>query len=340
MQPGTKLGPRLGRATAAALLFVTACGSTLPGALTDQDFWSLSERLSEPAGTFALSDNYLSNETHFAETVRWLTRRGGVYVGVGPEQNFSYVARLRPVLAFIVDIRRENLDLHLLYKALFEIAGDRAEFVSRLFSRARPAGLASSASVDEIFRRYATVPPDAGLRERTFALVRDRLLTTHRFPLTPADVVSIEAALRAFHADGPDIHYWRGPPRTGEEPGPSYRQLMTTRDLTGQPRSFLASEEAFAIVKDLEARNLIVPVVGDFGGARAIRAIGAHARAHADVIQAFYGSNVGVYLDARQTRAFCASLASLPLASGAWFIESDGMRAVSAKLKACGPAPR
>ena len=72
----------------------------------------------------------------------------------------------------------------------------------------------------------------------------------------------------------------------------------------------------------------------------AIRAIGAYARAHADVIQAFYGSNVGVYLNARQTRAFCDSLASLPVSSGAWFIESDGMRPFSAKLKACRPAPR
>ena len=62
--------------TTAVLLAIAACRSTLPGGLTDQDFWSLSERLSEPAGTFALSDNYLSNETHFAETVRWLTPRG------------------------------------------------------------------------------------------------------------------------------------------------------------------------------------------------------------------------------------------------------------------------
>jgi hypothetical protein len=321
--------------TAALLLLIAACGSTLPAGLTDQEFWSLSLRLSEPAGTFPLSDNYLSNEAHFAETVRWLTPRGGVYVGVGPEQNFSYIARLRPAIAFIVDIRRENLDLHLLYKAIFEIAADRADFVSRLFSRARPAGLTADASADELFTRYATVRADAVLRESTFALVRDRLVSTHHVPLTPADLVGIDAALRAFHDDGPEIHYWRTRPRSGDDAGLSYRQLMVARDLSGKPRSFLASEDAFAVVKDMQVRNAIVPVVGDFGGAVALRAVGAYARAHRDVVQAFYGSNVGVYLSDKQTRAFCASLASLPVSSGAWFIESDGMRLFSAKLKGC-----
>ena len=66
---------------------------------------------------------------------------GGVYIGVGPEQNFSYIARLRPAMAFIIDIRRENLNLHLFYKALFEVSSDRADFVSRLFSRPRPTGI-------------------------------------------------------------------------------------------------------------------------------------------------------------------------------------------------------
>src|SRR5204863_6856621 len=127
--------------------------------LSDREFWGLSEALSEPAGAFRLSDNFVSNEPLFAENVRWLRPAGGVYIGVGPEQNFSYIARLRPAMAFIVDIRRENRNLHLLYKALFTLSTDRADFVSRLFSRPRPSDLPSTASVDEIFRRFKDVPP-------------------------------------------------------------------------------------------------------------------------------------------------------------------------------------
>src|SRR5918994_5692084 len=111
-----------------------ACGrasrSTLPPALSDEDFWRVSADFSEAAGTFTHSDNLVSNETQFVHLIRRLRPEGGVYVGVGPEQNFNFIARLRPVMAFIVDVRRDNRDLHLLYKALFEMSDDRADFLS------------------------------------------------------------------------------------------------------------------------------------------------------------------------------------------------------------------
>jgi hypothetical protein len=58
--------------------------------------------------------------------------RGGAYLGVGPDQNFSYIADIRPAVAFIVDIRRDNLLLHLLFKALFADAGTRVEYLAGL----------------------------------------------------------------------------------------------------------------------------------------------------------------------------------------------------------------
>lgn len=320
-----------------ALLIGTACQrSTAPAAMSDQEFWRLSEALSEPAGTFSISDNLVSNEPHVAENVRWLRPSGGTYVGVGPEQNFSYMATLRPAIAFIVDIRRENRNLHLLYKALFELSADRPDFVSRLFSRPRPPELHGDASVDEIFARYDAVAPSPGQYTRTAALVRERLLTTHGLPLSASDLEWIERVLKAFYTDGPNIQFWGA--RAVDAVRPSYRQLMTARDTTGQTRSFLSTDEAFRFVKDLETRNLVVPVVGDFGGPGALRRVGDYARAHREEIRAFYGSNVGVYLNAQQTRAFCSSLATLPAASGAWFIESDGVRPLTAKLRACALA--
>ena len=307
----------------------------MPAAISDQDFWRLSESLSEPAGTFSLSDNLVSNEPHMPETVRWLRPLGGAYIGVGPEQNFSYIAKLHPTIAFIVDIRRENLNLHLLYKALFELSADRADFVSRLFSRPRPAALTPTASVDQIFREYAAVAHSPEQFTRTATLVRERLLTTHAFPLSQTDLDWIDRVLKAFYTDGPDIQFWGS--RTVDAVRPSYRQLMTGKDIIGQTRSFLSTDEGFGFVKDLQARNMIVPVIGDFGGPSAIRRIGDYARAHRERIQAFYGSNVGVYLNTDQTRAFCKNLATLPAAAGAWFIESDGMRPLTSKLQACAP---
>ena len=333
------------RLYASAMLALVLCGVVLsssgcvgrsgfPAALNDQEFWSLIETLSEPAGTFNISDNLVSNEPRFAETVRRLGPAGGVYIGVGPEQNFSYIARLRPAMAFIVDIRRENRNLHLWYKALFELSTDRADFVSRLFSRPRPPGLRSTASADEIFKQFDDVRPSPEQYGRNTTLVRERLLTTRGLPLSQIDLDWIDHVSKAFYADGPEIQFW-GSRKVDGAARPSYRQLMTAQDFTGRSRSFLATDDGFRFVKDLQSRNMIVPVVGDFGGPTAIRRVGDYVREHANVVHAFYGSNVGVYLNNEQTRAFCRNLASLPAAPGDWFIEMDGVRSLSSKLKTC-----
>jgi hypothetical protein len=114
---------------------------------------------------------------------------------------------------------------------------------------------------------------------------------------------------------------------------------MTIPDTSGEPRSFLATEAGFRFVKDLQSRNLIVPVIGDFGGPAALRRIGDDARSRGYRVSVFYGSNVGVYLTRNQTRAFCTNLASLPAADNALFIERDGVHTLRSKLKTCGAQP-
>jgi hypothetical protein len=306
---------------------------TLPAQLSDEAFWRLSAELSEPPGVFTHSDNLVSNEPFLVHNVRQLRPRGGVYIGVGPEQNFSYIARIEPAMAFVVDIRQENRDLHLMYKALFESSADRAEFVSRLFSRERPAGLGSRASANELFEALAGAKPSETLRDATARDVRHRLLDVHGWPLAPDDLAAIDYALNAFYQDGPDIQYGRSRPES--EPSPSYRTLMTARDVRGLQRSYLATEDAFAAVKDLHARNLIVPVVGDFGGPNALTRVGDYIRRQGSHVAAFYASNVEVYLSNRQVVSFCTSLERLPWDSRTWFIGSRGLQPLEAKLKTC-----
>src|SRR5438876_11254946 len=115
---------------------------TLPTQIPDAAFWRMVTDFSEEAGSFRFQ--YMSNEREFAPLIPELkksTKPGGVYLGVGPEQNFSYITALRPRIVFIFDIRRENMLEHLIYKAVFEMSPTRVEFVSRLFSRSTPAGL-------------------------------------------------------------------------------------------------------------------------------------------------------------------------------------------------------
>ena len=318
----------------AGLIAQCACASRsgLPASLTDDEFRSLTAELSEPAGEFKASDNLVSNELHLAEVVRLLGRRGGAYIGVGPEQNFSYIAEVRPAMAFVVDVRQENRDLHLLYKALFELSTDRADFVGRLFSRPRPQTAGAAATVEELFAALEQASSDATLYDRTQSQVHQHLQEHHGFALSVEELRSIDQALAAFREDGPGIRYGRTRPG-GDEP--SYRVLMTREDIMGHTGSYLSSEERFAFVKALHTRNLVVPVVGNFGGTHTLRRISEYVRQHNETVTAFYGSNVQVYLSNQQTSTFCETLAGLPHTSDSWFIGSKGMQRFPAKLKNC-----
>ena len=308
---------------------------SLPAALTADEFWRLSTEFSEPAGQFTHSENLVSNEELFAHTVHLLRPRGGAFIGVGPEQNFSYIARLEPAMAFIVDIRAENRHLHLLYKALFEMSSTRAEFVARLFSREIVSSRSVRASADDLFAAVAAASASNLLRDSTAHLVRQQLIGLHRLPLSTSDLGSIDRILGAFYLDGPQIHYGRS--LAASPAGPSYRTLMTAKDARGVGRSYLASEKEFAFVKALQARNLIVPVIGDFSGSHALKAIGQYVRRAGSKISGFYGSNVQVYLNKQQMATFCGNLATLPSDARSSFIGSNGLQLLSVRSASCVP---
>jgi hypothetical protein len=331
---------RLGGTVAIGLalsLAIAGCGSrisrgTLPLQLSDDSYWALVTGLSEAPGTFSHSDNLVSNEILIPHTVRQLRARGGVYIGVGPEQNFSYIARVEPAIAFIIDIRQANRNLHLLYKAVFELSADRAEFVSRLFSR-QPRSLDRDVSARALFEAYDAARPSSDVLAKTTAAVRERLLTTHRLPLSAADLESIDDALTAFYTDGPEISY-RTPGAMLEQP--SYRALMTATDFGGESRSYLAGDRAFRFIKTLHRKNLIVPIIGDFGkSAGAIARVGDYVRRHESLVSTFYGSNVQTYLNNEQLIAFCGSLGELPMARTATFIHNEGTERFRDKLTSC-----
>jgi hypothetical protein len=181
----------------------------LPTRLTDDAFWKLITDFSEPSGTF-VSDNFVSNELAFQDVLTSLTdghKPGGVYIGVGPEQNFTYIAALLPKIAFVFDIRRQNMIEHLTYKTLFEISSDRADFLSRLFSRPRPADLDKDSSAVVLFNAFQAVDADEMMFEETVRTIKQRLMVGHGFELTADDQTAIGYILRAFFVGGPNLTY-------------------------------------------------------------------------------------------------------------------------------------
>jgi hypothetical protein len=297
---------------------------TLPDRLDDATFWRLFTELSETGGTFR-SENLVSNERAFPAVLPEVARRASrsaAYIGVGPEQNFSYLAALKPRIAFIVDIRRQNAILHLLYKAIFELSPSRAEFLSRLFSRPRPRHLGPDSTPRDLMEAFAVGTPSEDLHAAQLDEIRALLTRRHRWPLSDADLTGLSYVYAAFFDAGPDIRYSTRSFRRGR-PFPNYAELMTSVDGRGAFGSFLASEASYQAVRELQMRNLVVPVVGDFQGPHALVAVGAYLREHGLTVAAFYASNVEMYLFRNENwQTFYRSLGAMPITSDSVLVRS------------------
>jgi hypothetical protein len=299
---------------------------SLPDRISDETFWRLVNDFSEPNGYF-FSDNFMSNENTFQRVIPELQRtltQGGVYIGVGPEQNFTYLVALRPKVAFIIDIRRQNMIEHLLYKALIELSSDRADFLSRLFSRNRTSRVGPASTVKQLFAAYSGAAPNRKLFERNLQAVKQQLVDRHRFALSADDLKSLQYVFNEFYVHGPDMSYTF----PGAGPGllesfPAYADLMTETDGTGEHRGYLATEDNFRFLKRLETNNIVIPIVGDIAGPKAVRAVGRYLREHGATVTAFYTSNIEMYLrpDGAWSN-FCGNVATLPLDRTSTFIRT------------------
>jgi hypothetical protein len=295
----------------------------LPSQISDKDFWRMIVDLSEPGGSYPY-ENFVSNELQVQDVVPALKvtmKPGGVYMGVGPEQNFTYVEVLQSKLAFVIDIRRQNMLEMLLYKALFELSPDRVDFVGRLFSRVRPAGLDTKTSPADLFRAYSNAKADADLYAQNLQAIKASM-TKHGYELSADDLSKIEHVYDVFYRGGPGINYAFASPSTPPNlaGSPGYARMMNTTDAAGRNSAFLANEENYQYVREMQRKNLIVPLVGDFAGPAAIRNVARYLKERNSTVAVFYISNVETYLDDSQRQVFYDNVAALPVDSSSMFI--------------------
>ena len=281
----------------ATLLLLGGCAPQRTPA-PELGFAQLVDTLSEPGGFFD-TDNLVSNETAYLHVVGGLRRlgvHGGAYIGVGPEQNFSYIAEIEPELALIIDIRRDNMLLLLLFKAMFETSDTRIEYLAQLFGRKPPSDPAVWAARDlTLLLDYIDQQP---LDSAAHDSVHQALLTRidgFNVPLSAEDRTTIRRFHDEFARLGTGLTFTTlGRPAQREYP--TVRRLYLETDLAGQRASYLASEERWRKVRDLQRQNRIIPVIGDMGGTVAMRAIGDYLRSTHRTVSAFYASNVEFYL--------------------------------------------
>jgi len=316
---------------------VAALGAILAVALSHHSGWAGAEvvqspfartvlELSEPGGYFD-TDNLISNERSYLSVLPALERagvRGGAYIGVGPDQSFSYIAHIQPRVAFIVDIRRDNLLLHLLFKALFAESATRVDYLAALVGRAATGNAAAwrAASVGDI---TAIVDKARPLNPAELAGLRTRLdthLARAGVPLSAEDRITIGRFHLAFIRDGLDLQFTS----TGRAPQsyyPTYRDLLLETDGEDRQRNFLASETTYQFVKGLQERDLVIPVTGDLSGRHALGAIARFLAARGERVSALYASNVEFYLSRSGTHGrFLDNLRALPRLDQAVVIRS------------------
>ncbi len=319
------------------IVFVPACGAQpaevpqvlpLAGAAVDAaaDFGVLVERLSGDGGYFD-TDNLISNESSYLHVIPRLNQlglTGGAYLGVGPDQNFSYIAHLEPELAIILDIRRDNMLTHLFFKALFELSDNRVAFLRNLFARAAYAEneAATALTAPALLEMVSEAEKlEVGVQEA----IRDAVLQQVRqsgVALVDADFVKIAQIHAEFIAQGPALRF-TSHGRAPQSYYPTYAQLATETTLSGEYESFLAAEVYFQRLKTMQEENRVIPVVGNFAGSAALPAIAAYLKEMELEVHTFYTSNVEFYLMRnQQINVFASNVAQLPLVPESVFIRS------------------
>jgi hypothetical protein len=222
----------------------------------------------------------------------------------------------------------------MMYKAVIELSADRAEFLSRLFSKKRPEGLGAQSSAVELFDAYYRVLTSEELYNQNFQAIADHLTKKHGFGLSADDLNLLGKIYSNFYWYGPGLTYDSSSGGKGSN-RPSYEELQTATDLDGRYRSYLASEQNFKILKAFEEKNLLVPVVGDFAGPKALRSVGKYLADHGATVSAWYVSNVEQYLFQNNVwQAYYANVATMPLDDDTVFIRSASQNTVLDPIKA------
>jgi hypothetical protein len=210
-----------------------------------------------------------------------------------------------------------------MYKAVFHLAPTRAQFLARLLSRPLPRenAFSAGASLNELLAYFAKTSADEKFYAANLIALHKTIQEDFQFPLTNSDKASLEYVYKSFRTDGLEIAFRMD--GAWSNYFPSLQEMLTQTDLKGNPGNFLASVEDYDFVRGMHAKNLIIPVVADFGGKPALIRVGEYLRQQGLTVTAFYTSNVEQYLfDGASFTDFANNVRKLPLTEKSLFIRA------------------
>lgn len=301
-----------------ALLLLWSGAFLLPSPPLDAESFSrLATELSEEPGYFD-TDNLISNEDSYQQVVPELQSgipEGGVYLGVGPDQNFTYIVHTRPALAFFIDIRRENQLLHLYYKVLFQKSSTRSRFLSRWLALPLPPGYSEDpeATAVELVRFFGDLPGDDFFFERVFSETWAEISSQWPGLLREGDEVVLRRMAAQFAVEGLRLKF-RSYGRRPRAQYPTLARLILERDAADRRWHYLDSAASYQTLRQMQIENRLIPVVGDLAGPSTLRKIAAYLEKQGLAVTVLYTSNVEFYLFRQGAfEAFAGNVAALPI---------------------------
>lgn len=272
--------------------------------------------------------NYLvSNETDYQRILPLLNMTvspNGIYIGVGADQNFTFMATTHPSFSFIIDYHPENQYLHHLFKTCFELAPTRQAYLSILFSKPLTPEIKNNqaVSLSELVTYFDGVESADDLFDQNGPLIRASL---NRFkPTLPdeaLDTIDRMRGLFRLHHSGLktrlDTATWQG------RPYPAYRDCLLAVDNEGRNWHFLNSNDRYARIKKMQEQNRIIPVVGDWSGEKTLRELASFTEKRGKTVSVLYVSNVEEFLF-REGRfeAYMENIERLPVDANSLIVRS------------------
>lgn len=283
---------------------------------------ALSEGSDDAPRTF-WHPNFVSNELLQNEVAARMNSKGGAYIGVGPYQNYTFIARTQPTVAIIIDIRRNNILQHLLMKALMAESSSREEFLTKLLMRRPAAHSLAGQPTDELLDALEHQEQLTRIEvQQRIHDVCEKIEREFGFRLNAEDKMVIENYWTAFQNCGFNLRYdgcgdgWDEIKTGSHRPDPTWRDII----LVGGPAAnfhWLANEANFQTIKRMHAEGRIIPVQGDFSGEKTFRRVGVLLRARHLTVSYFYTSNVELWLHKERTSGalarFYENVARLPV---------------------------
>ncbi|MBK9707872.1 MAG: hypothetical protein IPO77_12930 [Acidobacteria bacterium] len=193
--------------------------------------------------------------------------------------------------------------------------------MSRPLPKEKPPG--PDAPLNDLLTLFAKVPADEQAYKSNLEDIKKAIQEEFKFKLSENDQKSLEYVYNSFREDGLDISYRMDGGSWGYNYFPTLQEILAGTDLNGNQGNFLASREDYDFLREFNRRNLLIPIVGDFGGNKALVAIGDYLRSHGLTVTAYYTSNVEQYLFGSDSfNAWANNVKRLPVNDKSLFIRA------------------